>query len=450
MSSSRSGAWLRAEAATVVESVVADGKSLDAALLAAEKKVSAKDLPMLRMLSYGTVRHHFRLRERVARLLDRPLKKRDKIIESLLAVGLFQLSDTRVPDHAAVSMTVEAARLLRRPKYSGLVNAVLRNFKRQNIGEAPPGGIESEFDHPAWLIERLQADWPDDWRKIIEANNDRAPMWLRVNAAKTTASDYLDLLATVTADEPLQGSLLAGAPQAIRLDRPVPVDMLPGFSDGLVSVQDAGAQLAAPWLLAGDGHRVLDACAAPGGKTCHLLELLDPGAGVTALDIDPERLDRVQQNLDREGLDATLVAADASNLESWWDGTPFDRILLDAPCSASGVIRRHPDIKLLRRERDIESMADLQRQMLDALWKTLAPGGRLLYVTCSVLPAENDAVVSAFLVRTADASEDKVLHDYNIRALMCERSAGFQVLPGTEGCDGFYFAALAKTASSEE
>lgn len=450
MSANKPGAWLRAEAATALESVVSDGRSLDSALAIAEDKIGDKDRPMLRMLVYGSLRHHFRLREQLGMLLERPLKKRDKVVESLLVIGLFQLTDTRVPDHAAVSMTVEAARLLRRPKFAGLINAVLRNFQRKDIANEAPRNDESTFNHPAWLIERLREDWPDDWQSIVAANNERAPMWLRVNAARTTVADYLDRLAENATDDAAPGQSIDGAPQAIRLASPLPVYELPGFTDGDVSVQDAGAQLAAPWLVHDGGRRVLDACAAPGGKTCHLLELLGPAADLTAIDIEEDRLQRVRENLERQGFDATVIAADASDLNSWWDGAPYDRILLDAPCSATGVIRRHPDIKVLRRDSDIAPLAALQRAMLDALWPALAPGGRLLYVTCSVLAAENEKVVSAFLAAHADAREDKVLHDYNIRALMCARSAGFQVLPGTQGLDGFYFAALEKNPPDQE
>jgi 16S rRNA (cytosine967-C5)-methyltransferase len=449
MSTVRGGAWVRAEAANVVEAVIAGGKSLDATLRSAEQCFEPRDRSLLRMLAYGVLRHHYRLREQIGILLDRPLEKRDKVIESLIAVGLFQLTDTRVPDHAAVSTTVEAARLLRRPKYAGLINAVLRNSTRKDIPGRKPCNDESTFDHPAWLIERLKQDWPDHWQSIIEANNERAPMWLRVNSRKTTAADYLELLKHVHADD-APGVLLEDIPQAISLSVPMAVEKLPGFMDGLVSVQDAGAQIAAPWLLANGVGRVLDACAAPGGKTCHLLELLGPGADVTALDIEPERLGRLRENLDRQGFDATVIEGDASDLNGWWDGNLFDLILLDAPCSASGVIRRHPDIKLLRRDNDIAALSTLQRSMLGALWEALAPGGRLLYVTCSVLQAENDAVVTDFLGAQNDALEDKLLHDYNIRALMHERNAGFQVLPGTQGLDGFYFAALDKTASGEK
>ena len=449
MSGNKSGAWLRAEAATALESVVTDGRSLDSALALAEEKIGEKDRPMLRMLVYGSLRHHFRLREQLGLLLDRPLKKRDKVVESLLVIGFFQLTDTRVPDHAAVSMTVEAARVLRRPKFAGLINAVLRNFQRKDIANKDPRNDESTFNHPGWLIERLRRDWPDDWQSIAAANNERAPKWLRVNVARTSVDDYLDSLAASGTDGEISGQLIDGVPQAIRLASPVPVNELPGFADGVVSVQDAGAQLAAPWLLHGGGERVLDACAAPGGKTCHLLELLGPQADLTAIDIEEDRLSRVRENLARQGLAATVIAADAAEPESWWDGVPYDRILLDAPCSATGVIRRHPDIKVLRRDSDVAALANLQRAMLDALWQALAPGGRLLYVTCSVLAAENEKVVSDFLAANADASEDKVLHDYNIRALMCARSAGFQVLPGTQGLDGFYFAALEKNTPDQ-
>jgi 16S rRNA (cytosine967-C5)-methyltransferase len=440
MAADRTGGGLRAEAARVVDAVATDGRSLDDALATSAERTRPDDLPMLRMLCYGTLRHWFRLRAQLALLLDRPLKKRDSVIEALLAVGLFQLSDTRVPDHAAVSATVEAVRLLRRPKYAGLVNAILRNFGRRNIADVPPENDEVRFDHPRWLIERLRKDWPDDWSSILEANNERAPMWLRVNRSRQSAGDWLD-------ENEIEGTRLQGVDDAVRLDTPAPVDALPGFADGVVSVQDAAAQIAAPWLLADGGRRVLDACAAPGGKTGHLLEILGEGADVTAIDLDPARLERVRDNLDRLGLSATLRTGDATAPDDWHEGALYDRILLDAPCSATGVIRRHPDIKLLRRADDIERLAALQGRILAALWTLLAPGGRLLYVTCSVLAAENEQVVSRFLGERSDATEVRVLHDYNIRDLMGARTVGFQVLPGTAGMDGFYFACLEKAAS---
>ena len=439
MSALKSGARLRAEAAKIVDAVVTDGRSLDWALAQSDEHVVPKDRPLIRMLCYGCLRFHWQLQSQLRQLIDKPLKARDSVIESLLLIGFFQLSDTRVPDHASVSTTVEAARILKRPKLAGLVNGVLRNYLRKKIDELDPVDDEARFNHPSWLIERLRADWPDHWQQLIEANNDRAPMWLRVGPQYASAADYL-------AQNDVDGTLLVGAPMALQLDKPMPVEDIPGFDEGQVSVQDAAAQLAAPWLLAEGGGRVLDACAAPGGKTGHLLELLGPQGDLTAIDSDMKRLDSVRQNLDRLGQNATVLAADASNPEEWWDNRGFDRILLDAPCSATGVIRRHPDIKLLRRETDIKSLASLQRKMLEALWSLLRPSGRLLYVTCSTLAEENDGVVSNFLATHGDAREDRVLHDYNIRDLMCDKTSGFQVLPGTQGIDGFYFACLEKVS----
>jgi 16S rRNA (cytosine967-C5)-methyltransferase len=395
------------------------------------------------MLAYGAIRHHWQLQAWNAKLLSRPLKKRDSVINALLAVGLYQLTDTRVPDHAAVSQTVEAARSLRRPKLAGLVNACLRRLQRENLGVDVTGGEEVRWNHPAWLIERLRADWPDDADAILEANNERAPMWLRANARRTTAAAYRQRLAT----SGIGSTLLDGLPEALRLAEPRPVDELPGFADGEVSVQDAAAQIAGRWLMRSSPRRVLDACAAPGGKSGHLAELGADGFDLVALDSDPERLERVRENHDRLGLDATIVAGDASNPGEWWDGKPFDAILLDAPCSATGVIRRHPDIKLLRREADIDKLSALQDRILEALWPALAPGGRLLYATCSVLAAENDDVVSEFLESRSDAVEDAMLPNYNIRDLMRAKACGFQVLPGTAGMDGFYYACLVKKVS---
>jgi 16S rRNA (cytosine967-C5)-methyltransferase len=270
-------------------------------------------------------------------------------------------------------------------------------------------------------------------------------MWLRVNTRKISRDEYLQQL-NASGHE---STTVAGLDQAICLERPMDVAELPGFVDGLVSVQDAGAQLAAPWLLADGGDRILDACAAPGGKTGHLLELAGPGAALMAIDVDAERLAAVRQNLERLQLNATVTRSDASNPYTWWDGNQFDRILLDAPCSATGVIRRHPDIRLLRRPDDIASLASQQSGMLKALWLLLEPGGRLLYVTCSVLKEENEAVVQAFLQQHDDAEEVQVLPNNNIRDLMCRQKYGYQVLPGTRGLDGFYFACLHKDSGTK-
>ncbi len=438
MSDNRQGARLRATAAHVVDAVVTSGKSLDTALPNHEARVAREDRALLRLLCYGTLRRYWRLQFWIGQLLDRPLKAKDGVINALLAIGLYQLTETRIPDHAVVSQTVEASRLLRRPKLAGLLNAVMRRFLREDIASAVPDTAEAAHDHPQWLIDAIRNDWPGHGDAILAANNARAPMWLRVDASRATAEDYVRALQ----EAGLEAKAFDAIAGAVQLAEPAPVEELPGFADGLVSVQDAAAQLAAPWLLRGTGRRVLDACAAPGGKSGHLLELGGTEIDLTCLDRDENRLQAVADNLDRLGRSATLLCGDASTPQAWWDGTAFDAILLDAPCSATGVIRRHPDIKLLRRAADIESLARLQRSLLDSVWPLLAPGGRLLYVTCSVLAAENDAVLRPFIEATADAREDDALQNNNIRDLMQRKACGFQVLPGTADMDGFYYACL--------
>ena len=440
MSGNRQGARLRAAAAQVVDAVITSGKSLDTALPAHEAQVAREDRALLRLLCYGTLRHHWRLQYWIGQLLDKPLKPKDGVINALLAIGLYQLTETRIPDHAVVSQTVEASRLLRRPKLAGLLNAVMRRFLREDVASTVPDIAEAAHDHPQWLIDAIQNDWPEHGDAILAANNARAPMWLRVDASRATARDYVQMLQ----DSGLAAEAFDAIDGAVRLIEPAPVEELPGFADGLVSVQDAAAQLAAPWLLQGDGRRVLDACAAPGGKSGHLLELGGTKIDLTCLDRDAKRLEAVADNLGRLGRSATLVCGDASTPQAWWDGTMFDAILLDAPCSATGVIRRHPDIKLLRRASDIAPLADLQSSLLDSAWPLLAPGGRLLYVTCSVLAAENDGVLRPFIEATADAREDDALQNNNIRDLMQRKACGFQVLPGTAEMDGFYYACLEK------
>ncbi len=447
---SQAGAKTRAEAAKAVNAVVTHGRSLDAVLAEAESRLPAAELPLLRALAYGVLRFHWRLSAEIDAFLNRPLKPRDAVIRSLLAVGIYQLTDMRIGNHAAVDLTVEAARKLKRPNFASLVNGVLRAYLREPPGLDNAADGEIYNDHPQWLIDRIRADWPEEWQAILSANNARAPMWLRVNPRRVSTEDYLARLQSLpTTEADTVGHLEPGFDQAIRLERPRAVDGLPDFAEGAVSVQDAAAQIAAPWLLGPDpskADRILDLCAAPGGKTGQLLELAGTGVDLTALDSDAVRLDRITDTLVRLGLNADVRVADAADLNAWWDGRTYDRILLDAPCSASGVIRRHPDIKHLRRAEDLEALPVTQRRLLDAAWSTLAPGGRLLYVTCSVFAAENQYVVDAFLARHPDASENRLLPNNNIQALMTERSRGFQVLPGTRDMDGFYFACMEKRA----
>ncbi len=439
------GAKVRAVAAEVVDAVASGGRSLDVAIAQNEVRLPPEERSLLRMLCFGSVRQHWRLQSWVDQLTSKPLRRRDRIINSLLAVGLYQLVETRIPDHAVVSATVAATRTLRRPQLAGLVNACLRRFGREDVAERDPANEKARWNHPTWLMETVRKDWPDDWQAILAANDERAPMWLRVNAARTSPDLYLSRLQ----DGGVAAERIGGIPDALRLAEPQAVEALPGFSDGDASVQDAAAQIAARWLLHNTllnktTTRILDACAAPGGKSGHLLEVGGAGITLVAVDSDESRTVSLTENLARIGCNATIIAADASKPEQWWDGGRFDGILLDAPCSASGVIRRHPDIKLLRRESDIRSLVDLQRSLLNALWALLAPGGTLLYATCSVIAAENDEVVEQFLRDHGDATENDVLPNNNIRDLMRRKTCGYQILPGTAGLDGFYYAALQK------
>jgi 16S rRNA (cytosine967-C5)-methyltransferase len=436
---------VRAVAAEVVDAVVNSGLSLDAALLKNEARVVAADSSLLRMLCYGSLRHHWRLQGWLDQLISKPIRKRDRVINALLAIGLYQIVEMRIPDHAVVSETVEATRSLGRPNLAGFVNACLRRFTRDNIASVGPADEMSTCNHPAWLIQRMQNDWPDDWQAILTANNERAPMWLRANASRNSALQYCERLA----DAKIGAETMAGIPDAVRLTEARSVEDLPGFAMGDASVQDAAAQIAAHWLLqhlpdSNHAKRILDACAAPGGKSGHLLELGGDQLSLLAVDKDETRLASIADNLARIGRDATIIAADASKPKEWWDGRPFDGILLDAPCSASGVIRRHPDIKLLRRESDIACLVALQKAMLEALWPLVTPGGCMLYATCSVIAAENDEVIEHFLTGHPDAFENDVLPNNNIRDLMRRKARGYQVLPGSGGLDGFYYAALQK------
>lgn len=430
------GVLVRVAAARAVHDVVHAGRSVDDAL-ARHAVDKSEDLSLQRMLVYGTLRRIFELQSTLRHYLDRSLKRRDRPVESLLLVGLFQLLHTRIPAHAAVAATVDAVAGLGFPKLKGLANAILRRAQREPY---TPDSDEARWNHPTWMLERLRDDWPDDWQRIVEANNDRSPMWLRVNRRKTSVDDYLARLDGAG----IPASRHPALPDGLKLDDPVPVERLPGFADGEVSVQDGGAQIAAAWIAEASGTRLLDACAAPGGKSAHWLELRGADVALTCVELDEDRAARIEETLGRLGLRATVLTRDASKPETWWDGTPFDAILLDAPCSASGVIRRHPDIKLLRRASDLSALSALQERLLSELWALLKPGGRLLYVTCSVFAQENENVVGDWLSNRPDARENDVLQNNNIRDLMRRKACGYQLLPGTAGMDGFYFACLEK------
>lgn len=432
------GARARAEAARAVRAVVQGGRTLDEAL--AGRHGTASSRATCQALAYGAVRWFHELDACLGLLTGRSPQSLSPLVRALAIVGLYQLAHARTAPHAAVSETVAAARLVGQARAAGLVNAVLRRFQREraDILAAAHHDAQARHAHPAWLLETLCADWPGEWENLVAAGNEQPPMWLRVNLRRGTREAYLARL-EAAAMPATAGELV---PEAACLARPVPVSDLPGFAAGEVSVQDAAAQLAAHLVQAAPGMRVLDACAAPGGKACHLLEL-QPGIGeLVALDIDAGRAARIGENLSRLGLDARVLTGDAGEPGAWWDGRPFDRILVDAPCSGTGVIRRHPDIKLLRRPADIDGFVAGQRRLLDALWPLLAPGGRLVYATCSVLRAENAQLVGDFLAAHPGAADVTG----SARLFPVGRpdgpGPGVALPTGAGGADGFYYACL--------
>ncbi|WP_373386778.1 16S rRNA (cytosine(967)-C(5))-methyltransferase RsmB [Pseudomonas alcaligenes] len=431
----------RLAAARALAAVLNGKASLGSSLPPLLDKVEPRDRGLAQDLAFGTARWQPRLQLLADKLLQKPFKAADRDVEALLLVGLYQLLYTRIPAHAAIGETVACVDKLKKSSLKGLLNAVLRNAQRDH--EALFAELERDpvlhTAHPRWLQKRLKADWPEHWQAICAANNQHPPLILRVNRRHGSRDAYLaELRCAGIEAEPCTFSR-----DGIRLLQPCDVKALPGFAEGRVSVQDEAAQLAAELLDLAPGQHVLDACAAPGGKTCHLLEA-EPGLQeVIALDLEPARLARVQENLERLQLKATLIAADGRATKVWWDGKPFQRILLDAPCSATGVIRRHPDIKLTRQADDIAALAQLQGELLDALWPTLEVGGVLLYATCSVLPQENSDNIAAFLQRTPGARELDIPGTFGLK-----QAHGRQLLPQADGHDGFYYAKLIKIAAA--
>ncbi|MBV4489102.1 16S rRNA (cytosine(967)-C(5))-methyltransferase RsmB [Pseudomonas oryzicola] len=431
----------RLAAARALAAVLSGKASLNSSLPAQLDKVDERDRGLTQDLAFGTARWQPRLDLLAAQLLQKPFKAADADVQALLLVGLYQLFYTRIPEHAAIGETVGCADKLKKPWAKGLLNAVLRRAQRE--GEALLAGMERDpvvrTAHPRWLQKSLKAFWPEQWEAICAANNAHPPMILRVNRRHHSRDAYLALLAGAG----VGASACQYSRDGIVLAEACDVRNLPGFAEGWVSVQDEAAQLSADLLELAPGQRVLDACCAPGGKTCHLLEAEAGLAQVVAIDLEAKRLARVRENLDRLQLDAELIACDARDTASWWDGKPFQRILLDAPCSATGVIRRHPDIKLTRQADDIPALATLQGELLDALWPTLEVGGMLLYATCSSLPTENTEVIDAFLARTPGARELDLATEAGLR-----QPHGRQLLAQEGGHDGFYYAKLIKIAAS--
>ena len=429
-----------AAAARVVAAVSEGGESLDDVLARYDASgVDTASRAAIQALAYGTVRWYSRVDFWISRLLEAGTKPRPQL-HALLAVGLHQLVFSSHAPHATVDQAVEASRELGQPRAAGLINAVLRRFLRvrQTLDAAADEVPAARYSHPAWWIERIRRDWPEEWPQILDANNQPPPMWLRVNRRHSSRDAYLETLRAAS----IAAQASEYASDAVLLQTAAPVNTLPGFERGVVSVQDAGAQLAVELLEVRDRMRVLDASAAPGGKTCHLLERAD--LDMVAIDRSSARLAQLEQNLRRLGLAATVVEGDAADTAHWWNGQPFERVLLDAPCTASGVIRRHPDVKLLRRPADIEPLQREQLRLLRALWLVLAPAGRLLYDTCSILRAENADVIRLFLEAEPGAKSVPVSANFGPPGKRVTDGVGVQILPGAAGMDGFYYACLEK------
>lgn len=437
------GVASRVVAARVLDAVLHRGRSLKAELADALPTLAdPRDRALVEAIVFAALRQRARYDAALAAWMPKPPGKRDGMLRALLHAGLAQIDALGLPAHAAVASTVEAVRALGRTHQAGLVNALLRRALRDGL---PEGDLTATW--PDWLLQQLRRDWPDAADAIVQASVLPGPLWLRINAQRSNVTEFRARLQ----DSRIEACVEPICRDALRIDAPVPVSALPGFADGELSVQDGSAQLVADALAPPLGARVLDACTAPGGKAAHLLER-DPSLRLTALDVDPARLQKVRGTLARLALGATaaLRVADAADVSAWWAGTPFDAILLDAPCSATGVIRRQPDILLHRRESDIAALTQTQARLLDALWPTLATGGTLLYATCSILRCENDAQVASFLARTPTAVLEPL--DARFGRAMPDKSGGHghQRLPGEDGMDGFFYARIRKTAAASE
>lgn len=399
-----------------------------------------KDRALIQELCFGVMRWYWQLEAISKQLLSKKLKAKDNDIFALLLIGLYQLIHLRTPAHAAIHETVQATRTLKKPWAAGLINATLRQFQREqeNILENIKQDTSARYSHPEWLIQIIQSAWPQHWENILNSNNQYPPLTLRVNALKISRDNYVKKITDHT--------LTSFSAFGITLKQACDVKHLPGFNEGEFSVQDESAQLAAQLLELCPDQTVLDACAAPGGKTAHILETEPRLKKLLAIDVDNKRVQKIEENLSRLQLlssTITLICNDAAHPENWWDKNQFDRILLDAPCSATGVIRRHPDIKYLRRPDDIAKLAAQQLQLLNALWPTLKSGGLLVYATCSILPQENENVLAAFLQAHTDAKEKIITADWGVA-----KTIGRQLLPQDNGHDGFYYARIEKVNRS--
>ncbi|HEY0800573.1 MAG TPA: 16S rRNA (cytosine(967)-C(5))-methyltransferase RsmB [Steroidobacteraceae bacterium] len=432
----------RSLSAHAVARVLREGVTLDAALKDALVAADPKLYSSVRSLSYGAVRGYFRHEAILGKLLSTPVRALDFLVRALLSVALYELEDERTPQYAVVDAAVQTAKVTDAARASGLINAVLRRYLRERkaldleIARKPA----TRHAAPIWLADRFRADWPVRWTQLLAASDAQAPMWLRVNSRQATTAEYMERLKEARIGARAEERV----PYAIVLDSPCDVHELPGFAEGVVSVQDLGAQCVAFPLDLKPHQRILDACAAPGGKTALIAEREPNLKKLVAVDIDPNRITRVRENLSRGRLDAEVIACDAAAPAQWWDGELFDRILLDAPCSGLGVIRRHPDIRLRKSPSDIDKLPALQGRLLKAAWDLLAPNGRLVYVTCTVTRSENRDLIAAFLRQTAGAAVVPLETWEGWPDLGEADEFGRQILPGEAGADGFYYAALTK------
>ena len=432
----------RSLAAHAVARILREGVTLDAALRDVLAAAPEALRPSVRSLSYGAVRGFYRHEALLGRLLSQPVRSLDVLLRALLSVAMFELEDAVTPEYAVVDAAVKTAKATDAARASGLVNAVLRRYlrERQVLDAEIARNPATRHASPIWLADRYRADWPVRWTQLLAAGDTQAPMWLRVNGAQGGTEAYLEKLR----EAGIGARAESRVPLAVALDVPCDVHELPGFDQGAVSVQDLGAQCVTFPLELAAGQRVLDACAAPGGKTALIAER-EPGLQrLVAIDVDPQRLTRVRENLARGGLAAEVIAGDAAAPETWWDGEPFDRILLDAPCSALGVIRRHPDIRMRKLPAEIDKLPLLQGRLLTAAWRMLAVGGRLVYATCTVTRSENRDVMAAFLDGTPSARLVPAEQWPGWPGLGEADGFGRQILPGEAAADGFYYAALTK------
>ncbi|MDG4813236.1 16S rRNA (cytosine(967)-C(5))-methyltransferase RsmB [Hydrogenovibrio sp. 3SP14C1] len=420
--------------------VIEHGRSLNQSLAEGLAQFSdRRERAFTQNLVLGTLRWQDRLEAIRSHLLKKPLKAKDEDVNQLILLGLYQILYMDTPEHAAVSETVSLTKSLKKPWARGLINGVLRTFLRDkdSICEEVDKKPAYRYSHPQWLTKAMRSAYPDHWEQVLSANNEPAPLTLRVNPLHQTREAFLALLA----EQSVEAESHPKAPQGIVLKSSLDITQLPTYDDGGFSVQDAAAQQAACLLAPLPNEVILDACAAPGGKTTHLLELSDNQAKVFALEKEPERIERLSENLYRLGLTAEIEVGDASQPDNWWPDVQFDKILLDAPCSATGIIRRHPDIKWHRTPEDITALTELQAAILHAIWPRLKPGGQLLYATCSVLPQENRDQMTQFLEQTADAKEIPIETDCGV---LIKDAPGRQILPGQDGMDGFYYCLIEK------